>query len=98
MRQVLETDIEAYLRHFPFAGLDEGMGSLQPASDNPFLRRQVANFLEITLKRSKTAPCIFCNLLHCQVIHVIFVQEIKDVNLPWSCEIEQRGIKILVCI
>ena len=74
MRQVLETDIEAYFRHFTVAGQNEGMGGFQPAADNPFLRRLVAYLLEITLERGKATPRVIAHA-------VVEVHRQKDVRI-----------------
>lgn len=53
MRQVLESHVEAHLRHLASALAEELAGSLKAAAYEPFLRCELADFLEISCAESR---------------------------------------------
>ena len=96
MGKILEPDIETGFRYPLLTGLYQLVCGLQPAFNDPFLRRQVANFGKIAFERRQTATGITCDLFHRQVIHVVIVQIVDDVYFPRINEIEQLSVEILV--
>ena len=72
------------------------MSCFQTASDNPFLRRQIAVLVEIALEGRQAPTGVKRYLSHQHFIHVILFHEINDVDFPGVCKIKQRRIEIYV--
>ena len=74
------------------------MGCFQSAAYHPFLRRQVAYFIEVTFERGKAPPGIIGHFRQRKVVHVVLFHEVHDVDFPRVGEVEKRGIQVLVRI
>ena len=66
--------------------------------DEPFLRREVAHFGEVTFEGGEAAPGVSGKFLQRHILRVVRLHEGKQVNLSRFVEVEQRGIKACVGI
>ena len=98
MGKVFKAYTVANVGHFPCAGQYERMGCFQSAAYHPFLRRQVAYFIEVTFERGKAPPGIIGHFRQRKVVHVVLFHEVHDVDFPRVGEVEKRGIQVLVRI
>ena len=65
-------------------------------ADEPLFRSEVAYLLEIPLEGGQTPTRIMRHLLHCELVHIVFIHKFQDVYLPRFVEVEERGCKPLV--
>lgn len=96
MRPVFKPDFEADVCDpLPFC-FYLFISDIQSFLHDPFLRRKGADLLKVPFEGSEAAAGIEGDLFYCQVVYVVFIQEVDNIYFLWLGKIEKDRVELPV--